>query len=200
MTVEWWAWAAVISFILAMLAVDLLFFHREAHEVSIREAAIWSGIWVAHLPRLRGDRVGDARRAGGRRVHRRLRHREEPLRRQPVRVRAPAQLLRGADRVPAPPLVLGRDRRARGARRVFIFAGVALLETFHWMIYVFGALLVITGARMASRHDTELHPEHNPVLNACARSCRSPTTTSASDSSSAGTAGAGSRRCSPCWS
>jgi tellurite resistance protein TerC len=40
MTVEWWAWVAVIGFILAMLAVDLLFFHREAHEVSIREAAM----------------------------------------------------------------------------------------------------------------------------------------------------------------
>ena len=47
MAVEWWAWAAVIAFILAMLAVDLLFFHRDAHEVSIREAATWSAIWIA---------------------------------------------------------------------------------------------------------------------------------------------------------
>src|SRR5512140_2307921 len=46
MTVQWWAWIAVIGFILAMLAVDLLFCHREAHEVSIREAATWSGIWI----------------------------------------------------------------------------------------------------------------------------------------------------------
>src|SRR4051794_3825299 len=45
-TVEWWAWAAVIAFILAMLAIDLLFFHREAHEVSIREAGIWSTVWI----------------------------------------------------------------------------------------------------------------------------------------------------------
>ncbi len=107
MTVEWWAWVAVIGFILAMLAVDLLFFHRDAHEVSIREAATWSAIWIA------------------------------------------LSLAFGA-------LV------ARGA---FIFAGVALLEAFHWTIYVFGALLVFTGVRMAAHADPEVHPEHNPMLN-----------------------------------
>ena len=47
MAVEWWAWAAVIGFILAMLVIDLFFFHRDAHEVSIREAATWSVIWIA---------------------------------------------------------------------------------------------------------------------------------------------------------
>ena len=61
LTVEWWAWVAVIAFILAMLAVDLLFFHREAHEVSIKEAATWSGIWIN---RAIHERV--LNRAGGR--------------------------------------------------------------------------------------------------------------------------------------
>jgi tellurite resistance protein TerC len=51
------------------------------------------------------------------------------------------------------------------ARAAFIFAGVALLDAFHWTIYVFGALLVITGARMATHSDTEVHPDRNPVLN-----------------------------------
>lgn len=51
------------------------------------------------------------------------------------------------------------------ARGAFIFAGVALLEAFHWTIYVFGALLVFTGVRMATHSDTEVHPEHNPMLN-----------------------------------
>ena len=46
MTVAWWAWVAVIAFILAMLAVDLMM-HRDAHAISTREALTWSGVWIA---------------------------------------------------------------------------------------------------------------------------------------------------------
>jgi tellurite resistance protein TerC len=49
-------------------------------------------------------------------------------------------------------------------RAGFIFAGAALLDAFHWMIYVFGALLVVTGVRMATHDNEEIHPESNPVL------------------------------------
>jgi tellurite resistance protein TerC len=49
-------------------------------------------------------------------------------------------------------------------RAGFIFAGAALLDAFHWMIYVFGALLVFTGVRMATHDNEEIHPESNPVL------------------------------------
>jgi tellurite resistance protein TerC len=49
-------------------------------------------------------------------------------------------------------------------RAGFIFAGAALLDAFHWMIYVFGALLVFTGIRMATHDNEEIHPERNPVL------------------------------------
>jgi tellurite resistance protein TerC len=49
-------------------------------------------------------------------------------------------------------------------RAAFIFAGAALLDAFHWMIYVFGALLVFTGVRMATHDNEEIHPEGNPVL------------------------------------
>jgi tellurite resistance protein TerC len=49
-------------------------------------------------------------------------------------------------------------------RAGFIFAGAALLDAFHWMIYVFGALLVVTGIRMATHDQEEIHPERNPVL------------------------------------
>jgi len=49
---------------------------------------------------------------------------------------------------------------------VFIFAGVALLDKFEWLLFVFGAFLVFTGARLLRQHDAALHPEHNPVLRA----------------------------------
>ena len=46
MSVPLWGWLAVLGVILAMLAIDL-FAHRDAHVIGVREAAIWSGIWVA---------------------------------------------------------------------------------------------------------------------------------------------------------
>jgi tellurite resistance protein TerC len=49
-------------------------------------------------------------------------------------------------------------------RAVFIFAGTALIASFHWILYVFGAFLIFTGIRMAVQREMEVHPEHNPVL------------------------------------
>jgi tellurite resistance protein TerC len=50
-------------------------------------------------------------------------------------------------------------------RLVFILAGVSLVNQFHWMIYVFGALLVYIGIKLAFQKEAEVHPEKNPVLN-----------------------------------
>jgi len=49
-------------------------------------------------------------------------------------------------------------------RFFFIFVGVALLEQFHWIIYVFGGFLVFTGIKLAMEKDKEVHPERNPIL------------------------------------
>jgi tellurite resistance protein TerC len=49
-------------------------------------------------------------------------------------------------------------------RAIFIGAGVALIHTFHWVIYVFGAFLIIIAVRMAFEEEKEIHPEKNPVL------------------------------------
>jgi tellurite resistance protein TerC len=49
-------------------------------------------------------------------------------------------------------------------RAIFIFAGVALIEAFDWILYVFGAFLLITAVRVARHKDAEVHPESNPVL------------------------------------
>jgi len=49
-------------------------------------------------------------------------------------------------------------------RALFIFGGVAVLERFDWVLYVFGAFLVLTAVRIARHDATEVHPEHNPVL------------------------------------
>lgn len=49
-------------------------------------------------------------------------------------------------------------------RAIFIAAGITLIEKFHWMIYLFGGFLIITGIKMAVQKDKEIHPEANPVL------------------------------------
>jgi tellurite resistance protein TerC len=51
-------------------------------------------------------------------------------------------------------------------RFIFIWAGVALINRFHWIIYVFGAFLVYTGLKLLKSNDSEVKPEHNPVLKA----------------------------------
>ena len=43
----WWCYAAFLAFVLVLLALDLGVFHRQAHEVSFREAATWSVVWVS---------------------------------------------------------------------------------------------------------------------------------------------------------
>ena len=45
MVVDLWVWLVLLGIVLAMLAVDL-FMHKDAHIISVKEAAVWSGIWV----------------------------------------------------------------------------------------------------------------------------------------------------------
>jgi len=49
-------------------------------------------------------------------------------------------------------------------RGIFIFAGVALINRFEWIIYIFGLFLIVTGIKMAFQKDEEIHPENNPVI------------------------------------
>jgi len=49
-------------------------------------------------------------------------------------------------------------------RALFILAGVALVQRFAWLLYVFGAFLVFTGIKLAFEKDKEIHPEQNPVI------------------------------------
>ena len=52
----------------------------------------------------------------------------------------------------------------RRERTVFIATGITLIEKFHWIIYIFGAFLILTGIRMALQKDRKINPEKNPVL------------------------------------
>jgi tellurite resistance protein TerC len=160
--VPFWAWALVLAVIVAMLAVDL-FAHRRAHVVSVREAAAWSGIWVA-LGLGFGAVVWLAYgpQAGGEYFAGYLI--EKSLAVDNVFVFA---LIFGYFAVP-------RELQHRvlfygvlGAlvfRALFIAGGAALLDRFHWVLYLFGAFLVLTGWRMFRHGNDQMNPARNPVL------------------------------------
>ena len=160
--VEWWVWAAVVAFVLGMLAVDLAL-HRNPHEVTVGEAAGWSAVWIALgltfgafvWVQLGGVAAGEY--LGGYLI-------EKSLSVDNIFVFA---LLFGYFRVP-----LSYQHRvlfwgvlgALVLRALFIVGGAALIESFHWTIYLFGAALLFTGVRMARHGGAAAHPERNSVL------------------------------------
>jgi tellurite resistance protein TerC len=151
-----------------MLLLDLLVFHRNAHEVSMREAAVTSAVWITLGLSFAGVVAWAwGATAGGEYLAGYLI--EKSLSVDNIFVFA---LLLSYFAVPKENQhrvlfwgVLG----ALVFRAIFIAAGATLLETFSWTIYVFGAFLVLTGVKMARHDGGEVHPDRNPVLRAVRR-------------------------------
>jgi tellurite resistance protein TerC len=158
-----WVWIAFNGFVLAMLALDLGVFHRTSHEVKLREALAWSAVWVAlalAFNALIWSRYGQQRALEfltGYLI-------EKSLSVDNIFVFV---LIFTYFQVPAKyqhKVLFWGILGALLMRAAFIAAGVTLIQRFHWIIYVFGAFLVVTGIRMAVQQDKEIHPERNPVL------------------------------------
>lgn len=168
MQVEAWMWVAFGAFVVAMLVVDLVAFGRRGEKVAFRRAVAWSIGWtllgVAFAVPLwiwQGRTWAEQYLAGF--------LIEKSLSVDNLFVFA---LIFSYFAVPA-----AYQRRvifwgivgAIVLRAVFILAGAALLEAFHYAIYLFGAFLIVTGIRMARHSDVEIHPERNPVLKVLGR-------------------------------
>ena len=158
-----WLWIGFNGFVLAMLALDLGVFHRNSHDVSVREALVWSAVWMALALAFNGivwARYGQQRALEfltGYLI-------EKSLSVDNIFVFV---LIFGYFRVPAPyqhKVLFWGILGALLMRAAFIAAGVTLIQRFHWVVYGFGAFLVVTGVRMAIQQDKEIHPERNPVL------------------------------------
>lgn len=161
--VDLWVWVAFVAFILAMLALDLFFLHRDAHVVAFREAAAWSAVWVT-LGLSFGVIVWvwQGGPAAGEYFAGYLI--EKSLSIDNIFIFA---LVLGYFQVPPAyqhRVLFWGILGALGMRAVFIAAGAALLENFHWMIYLFGGFLILTALRMGLHKGQEVHPERNPVL------------------------------------
>ena len=162
-----WLWLAVIAFIVLMLAIDLVA-HRKAHVIGVREAAVWSAVWIALgvgfgaiVWAVWGADLGQQYFAGY--------LIEKSLAVDNVFVWAiifahfavPAQF---QHRV----LFLG----VLGAlvfRGIFIAGGALLIQNFSWILYIFSAFLLYTGFRMIRQRDEHLNPDQSRILAAFRR-------------------------------
>jgi TerC family integral membrane protein len=169
---EPWMWAAFVAFVLVMLAVDLfLVGGNKAHKVGFKEAAAWSLVWFMlamlfnlmlwwHLKGAYGGEVADLKATEfltGYLI-------EKALAVDNIFV---FLMIFGFFAVPAEyqrrVLIYG----VIGAivmRAAMILAGAWLVQEFHWILYVFGAFLVVTGIKMLMFAETEPDLNRNPVL------------------------------------
>lgn len=156
-------WGGFTLLVLTLLALDLGVFHRKAHVVGAREALGWSAFWIA-LALLFNLAV--ARWFG---PERGLEFLTGYLIEKALSVDNIFVFLVLFSYFSVPPVnqhrvlfwgILG----AIIFRVIFIFAGAALLQAFHWVIYIFGGLLVLTGIRILRSQEEHVHPERNPLL------------------------------------
>jgi len=156
-------WILFNLFVLVMLVLDLGVFHRRNHVVKFREALLWSAMWIAlaavfavivyfwhgrgsALEFVTGYVIELSLSVDNLFVFLLIfRYFQVPT------VHQHKVLFWG---------ILG----ALVMRAVFILAGVGLIRQFHWIIYVFGALLVYSGIKLFRQENAEIHPEKNPLL------------------------------------
>lgn len=156
-------WGLFNVFIIAMLIVDLMVFNRDAHKISVKESLVWTAIWIA-LACVFG--VGVYWFMGGPTA---LDYYTGYLIEKSLSVDNIFVFLLVFQYFSVPAKLQHKVLfwgifGALVFRALFIFAGVALLQNFHWIIYVFGAFLVFTGIKLALEKDKEVHPERNPVI------------------------------------
>lgn len=163
MVIDIYVWIAFIAFVLLLLALDLGVFHRKSHEVKIKEALIWSAVWIClallfnygiyyfvgkekALEFLTGYLIEKSLSIDNLFVFIMLFSffNVKPQYQHKV-------LFWG---------ILG----ALIMRAIFIFAGVALLNKFHWIIYIFGGFLIYTGFKMLFHNDQKVEPDKNPLV------------------------------------
>ena len=165
------AWVGFCAFILIMLAIDLGVFNRKPHEISYKNAAIWSAVWIALAMIFAGLLFGPLgwELFGVARQQKALEFLTGYLIELSLSVDNLFVFLLIFSYFKVPPKyqhrvlywgVLG----ALVMRVAMILTGTALIDRFHWIIYIFGAFLIYTGIQMLRGGEKEIDPEHNPIV------------------------------------
>jgi tellurite resistance protein TerC len=161
-------WLGFTIFILCMLSLDLGLFNRKAHTIRYREAWIWSAVWVTLamiFAALVFHYLGSQRGF-------------EFLTGYIIELSLSVDnlfvflLIFSYFKVPARfqhRVLFWGVLGALIMRLTMIFVGAALINRFHWIIYIFGAFLVYTGIRMFKQEETDIQPDQNPVVRLVAR-------------------------------
>jgi len=159
--------------IMVMMALDLGIFHRRAHRVSVKEAALWSLIWIGLSMAFNAGLYfwGGAQSVGPRVALEFFTGYiiEKALSVDNIFVFV---LIFSYFGVPAEyqhKVLFWGVLGALIMRAAFIAIGVALIAAFHWIFYVFGGFLVVTGIKMAQHEDIEVDPERNFFVRLCRR-------------------------------
>jgi tellurite resistance protein TerC len=158
-----WVWLAFFAGFITLLLVDVLVIHRDAHVATFKQAAIECAVWIAIglsfglviLAWQGGQAAGEY--WAGYLI-------EESLSIDNVFVWALILSYFAVPREYQHRVLFWGIFGALLFRAAFIFGGVALLEHFEWVIYVFGTILLITAVRLLLGDDDEVHPEQNPLL------------------------------------
>jgi tellurite resistance protein TerC len=161
--VEPWHWAVLLGLIVLLLLIDLLVVHRHAHEVKTKEAAIESAVWISCGLAFSlvvwwwfgGAATGEY--MSGYLI-------EKSLSIDNVFVWA---LIMGYFRVPQKyqhRVLFWGIFGALVMRAIFIFAGIAIIERFDWVLYVFGAFLLYTAAKLMFGKNDHIDPGESKFL------------------------------------
>ena len=169
---SWWMWAGFVAFVVAMIAVDMYFLQaRGSHKVSVREAAAWSAVWVLlalafnawfwwYLDGSVGREIANDKALEfltGYLI-------EKSLSVDNLFVFLLVFAYFGVKPELQHKVLFWGILGALVMRLAFILAGVALLERFHWLIFVFGGILIYSGIKLWSEKDKKVEPEKNPVI------------------------------------
>jgi tellurite resistance protein TerC len=160
---DWYIWVAFIAFIVGMLSIDLGIVQRKAHVVPFREAFIWTAVWVSIALAFgvitwvwRGGAVAQEYIAGY--------LIEWSLSVDNVFVWILIFTHFSVPREYQHRVLFWGVLGAIVLRLIFILGGTALLNRFEWIVYVFGALLLVTAYRFLVRKENETSVEESTVL------------------------------------
>lgn len=160
---ETFLWIGFNVCILALLALDLSVFNRKAHEIKVREALLWTAFWIV-LSLLFNLGIWHYRGSDDALLFFTSYLVEKSLSMDNIFVFLLIFTYFGVSPLYQHKVLFWGIIGALIMRAIFIFAGVALIVKFHWIIYIFGAFLVFTGIKMITEKDKQIHPEKNPIL------------------------------------
>ena len=163
MTDQTWLWIGFNVFVLLMLALDLGVFHKKAHVVTFKESITWTAVWIAlamvfnvwiwrHFGAEKGLEFFTGYVI------------EKSLSVDNVFVFALLFSYFAVPQLYQHKVLFWGVLGALVMRAIMIVLGAALITKFSWIIYIFGAFLILTGIKMVVKKEEEIHPENNPVV------------------------------------